>query len=75
MQILVLNTGSSSVKFSLIEARGERTLLEGQADWAAEPAGAFASGGRTDPRMCPRTRTGRGSGLREQVWKRRPKPG
>jgi acetate kinase len=38
MQILVLNTGSSSVKFSVIETEGERLVLSGQADWLALPA-------------------------------------
>jgi acetate kinase len=38
MQILVLNTGSSSVKFSVIEAEGERLVLSGQADWSSLPA-------------------------------------
>lgn len=38
MQILVLNTGSSSVKFSVIESEGERLVLSGQADWSALPA-------------------------------------
>src|SRR5436309_3218323 len=38
MKILVLNTGSSSVKFSLIESDKEATLLDGLADWSAAPA-------------------------------------
>src|SRR5260370_20127213 len=38
MQILVLNTGSSSVKFSVVETEGERLVLSGQADWSALPA-------------------------------------
>jgi acetate kinase len=38
MKILVLNAGSSSLKFSLHEAAGERVLGEGLADWSAEPA-------------------------------------
>jgi len=38
MQILVLNTGSSSVKFSVIEAEGEQMVLSGQADWSPLPA-------------------------------------
>jgi acetate kinase len=37
MKVLVLNAGSSTVKFSLIESDGEHTLLEGTADWAAHP--------------------------------------
>jgi acetate kinase len=38
MQILVLNTGSSSVKFSLIESDAEQVLLDGHADWSVDPA-------------------------------------
>ncbi len=38
MKILVLNTGSSTVKFSLIESEGEQTLVEGLEDWSASPA-------------------------------------
>ena len=38
MRILVLNTGSSSVKFSVIEAEAERLVLSGQADWSVLPA-------------------------------------
>jgi acetate kinase len=38
MQILVINTGSSSVKFSVIEAENERLVLSGQADWSSLPA-------------------------------------
>jgi acetate kinase len=38
MQVLVLNTGSSSVKFSLIESGAEEVLLDGLADWSVSPA-------------------------------------
>jgi acetate kinase len=38
MKVLVLNAGSSSLKFSLTETEGERVLGEGLADWSAEPA-------------------------------------
>jgi acetate kinase len=38
MKVLVINTGSSTVKFSLIESDGESVLLEGLADWSAHPA-------------------------------------
>jgi acetate kinase len=38
MQILVLNAGSSSLKFSVIETEGERLVLSGQADWSSLPA-------------------------------------
>src|SRR4029453_17316136 len=37
MHILVCNTGSSSLKFSLFEAKGERLLAEGGIDWATTP--------------------------------------
>ncbi|HZY87216.1 MAG TPA: acetate kinase [Gemmataceae bacterium] len=38
MKVVVINTGSSSLKFSLIESDGERLLQDGQADWASPPA-------------------------------------
>jgi len=38
MKVLVLNTGSSTVKFSIIESEGEAVLLDGQADWSSRPA-------------------------------------
>ncbi len=38
MNILVLNTGSSSVKFGLVASEDERVLLDGAADWTAKPA-------------------------------------
>ena len=38
MKVLVFNAGSSSLKFSLIEAARERTLLEGAIEWAVAPA-------------------------------------
>ena len=38
MNILVLNTGSSSVKFGLVASDDERVLLDGAADWTAKPA-------------------------------------
>ncbi len=38
MKVLVLNAGSSTVKFSLVESDGEAALLEGQADLATRPA-------------------------------------
>jgi acetate kinase len=37
MKILVINTGSSTVKFSLVESEGEAVLLEGLADWGTQP--------------------------------------
>ena len=36
--VLICNAGSSSIKFSLIEAEGERTVVDGEIDWAARPA-------------------------------------
>jgi acetate kinase len=38
VKILVLNAGSSSLKFSLIESDGEQVLGEGGADWMVTPA-------------------------------------
>ncbi len=38
MKVLVLNAGSSSLKFSLYETDGERVLGEGVADWSRDPA-------------------------------------
>jgi len=37
MKILVCNSGSSSLKFSLFEAQGEVLLAEGSIDWTAKP--------------------------------------
>jgi acetate kinase len=37
MRILVCNTGSSSLKFSLFEADGEQLLAEGGIDWSTTP--------------------------------------
>jgi acetate kinase len=36
--VLVLNTGSSSLKYSLFESAGERLLGDGIADWSRQPA-------------------------------------
>ena len=38
MNVLVFNAGSSSLKFSLLEAEQERPLLDGAIDWSGEPA-------------------------------------
>jgi acetate kinase len=38
VKVLVLNAGSSTLKFSLFESAGERLLGEGVADWSVEPA-------------------------------------
>jgi acetate kinase len=38
MKVVVINTGSSTLKFSLIESDGEQVLVDGQADWASPPA-------------------------------------
>src|SRR5262245_27881964 len=37
MKILVCNSGSSSLKFSLFEAEGELLLAEGDIDWTTKP--------------------------------------
>ncbi len=37
MRVLVCNAGSSSLKFSLLEAESERLLADGGIDWTAEP--------------------------------------
>src|SRR5262249_42464260 len=38
MKILVLNAGSSTLKFSVLTADTEQVLVEGTADWATTPA-------------------------------------
>ena len=38
MRIFVCNAGSSSLKFSLFEADGEKLLIEGGIDWGKRPA-------------------------------------
>jgi acetate kinase len=37
MHVLVCNSGSSSLKFSLFEAKGEQLLAEGGIDWSTTP--------------------------------------
>ena len=41
MKILVCNSGSSSLKFSLFEAQGEVMLAEGSIDWTTMPTRLF----------------------------------
>jgi acetate kinase len=53
MQILVLNTGSSTVKFSVVESVGETTLLDGVADWSASPASLTVRRAGAEPREAP----------------------
>jgi acetate kinase len=51
MKILVCNSGSSSLKFSLFEANHEVLLAEGGIDWTAEPTRlVFRRPGRPDVR-------------------------
>jgi acetate kinase len=38
MKILVVNAGSSTVKFGLVDARSEETLFDGAIDWSVNPA-------------------------------------
>jgi acetate kinase len=38
MNVLVINTGSSSVKCSLLESATERALFDAHADWSLQPA-------------------------------------
>jgi acetate kinase len=38
VKVLVLNTGSSSLKYSLFESDGEHLLGDGLADWSRQPA-------------------------------------
>jgi acetate kinase len=38
VKILVLNAGSSTLKFSVYDTEGERVLGEGLADWSSQPA-------------------------------------
>jgi acetate kinase len=38
MKVLICNAGSSTLKFSLFEADGERLLADGLIDWSAKPA-------------------------------------
>jgi acetate kinase len=38
MKVLVLNAGSSTIKFSLLESEGEAVALDGTADWSSRPA-------------------------------------
>jgi acetate kinase len=54
MKILICNAGSSSVKFSLIEAERERLIAEAEIDWTAQPA-------------CMRIRCGRQPEVHKQL--------
>jgi acetate kinase len=38
VKVLILNAGSSSVKYTLLESDGESVLLDGMADWSSNPA-------------------------------------
>jgi acetate kinase len=53
MNILVLNTGSSSVKFGLIASENEQMLLDGAADWTAKPAKLTLHHAGADPVEAP----------------------
>jgi acetate kinase len=63
MEILVLNTGSSTVKFSVIESAGEATLLDGVADWSASPATLTVRRPGAPPREAPLEATGHGDAV------------
>ena len=68
MQVLVLNTGSSSVKFGLIESGAEKVLLEGLADWSVNPARFEVRDARAgEPGQPPRPHTFSVSTPREAV--------
>jgi acetate kinase len=58
MKILVLNTGSSTVKFSLIESDGEQVLLDGHADWSGHPARLVIRRAGAEPAVSPLEKTG-----------------
>ncbi len=60
MNILVLNTGSSSVKFGLIASEEERVLLDGAADWTAKPAKLTLRHAGTEAVEAPLPAEGRG---------------
>jgi acetate kinase len=53
MNVLVLNTGSSSVKFGLVASEDERMLLDGAADWTAKPATLTVRHAGEQPREAP----------------------
>jgi acetate kinase len=53
MNVLVLNTGSSTVKFGLIASADERVLLDGVADWSARPAGLTVRRAGAPPAEAP----------------------
>jgi acetate kinase len=63
MKILVVNTGSSSVKFSLIDSDGEATLLDGLADWSASPAKLAVRRPGAAPRETPLDAAGEGAAV------------
>jgi acetate kinase len=63
MKVLVLNTGSSTVKFSAIESEGERTLLDGQADWSRHPAQLVLRPAGAEPAVSTLETVGQGAAI------------
>ena len=64
MNVMVINTGSSTVKFSLIESDGERVLLDGQADWASPPARLTLHRAGQSPAVSKLLEAGQGAAVR-----------
>jgi acetate kinase len=64
MKVVVINTGSSSLKFSLFESAGERLLLDGQADWASPPARLTVRRPGQEPAVRELTEAGDGAAVR-----------
>jgi acetate kinase len=63
MKTLVLNTGSSTVKFSVIESEGEQTLLDGLADWSSHPARLTLRHPDTEPEISSLPEEGHGTAV------------
>jgi acetate kinase len=60
MKILVLNAGSSTVKFSVIESEGELPLLDGVADWSSRPARLTVRRSQAEPEVHTLPEVGHG---------------
>jgi acetate kinase len=69
MNVLVLNAGSSTVKFTLLESGGEAVLLDGTADWSSRPATVTVRRPGAAPVETPLPAEGHGDAARHLLEK------
>ena len=74
MHILVLNTGSSSVKVALVQSDTEQVLLDGLADWSVSPARFEVRRPGEEPQVhaFPERIAGRSRATRAELARERP---